>query len=179
MSKRSKPERSYRDTAPPKNGLLGTGSLKTPLTITSGKIGLICEWCNMQFETYACWAKRKNHHFCSKACSDEWHKIPVEKCCVICGEKFITTPFNAKRLVTCSRKCFVAKQTKQFIEIRKNIVSAKGEQVHGSKLCDENIPAIRKDPRPYGDIANEYEISRSLVCRIKKRKAWKHVEDSP
>lgn len=59
---------------------------------------------------------------------------------------------------------------------------AKGRKVVGvgqkrtdAKLTNEQICAIRTDPRTQKDIAKSYGISQSNVSLIKQRKAWSHV----
>lgn len=51
---------------------------------------------------------------------------------------------------------------------------------HGSghfkaKLCEEMIAKIRNDPRDNGVIGSELGVHRSIICKIKNRKIWKHV----
>ena len=99
-------DRSYRDIAPPRGGLLREGNLLTKLSRASGKIGINCEWCGAGFERYACWVKRRNHHFCSRGCKDAWATQPFDKVCVICNAPFrIYGNVKNERVVTCSRKC--------------------------------------------------------------------------
>jgi hypothetical protein len=76
-----------------------------PLSRTSSKLGFVCEVCGTAFERYACWAKRHKVNSCGKACADEAKRIRVEKICVVCFKKFVTSPVMAARYVTCSRGC--------------------------------------------------------------------------
>ncbi len=47
---------------------------------------------------------------------------------------------------------------------------------HGrSKLTEKQVSGILKDTRTHGDIAKDYNVSRSTVSLIKQRKTWKHV----
>ena len=49
---------------------------------------------------------------------------------------------------------------------------ARGEQQGSAKLIEEQVLAIRDDPRAHRAIAAEYGIHHSSVCSIKKRKTW-------
>lgn len=47
---------------------------------------------------------------------------------------------------------------------------------HGmAKLTEDQVKAIRNDPRPSSHIARDYGVDRSLPLLIKKRKIWKHI----
>ena len=47
---------------------------------------------------------------------------------------------------------------------------------HGmAKLTEDQVKAIRNDPRPSSHIARDYGVDRSLPLLIKKRKIWKHL----
>ena len=43
------------------------------------------------------------------------------------------------------------------------------------KLTEEQVRAIRADPRTMRAIAADYGITATPVCLIKQRKRWKHV----
>lgn len=51
----------------------------------------------------------------------------------------------------------------------------KGEQIKQSKLNAEAILSIRKDPRKNEVIAKQYEVSSSLISRVKNERIWNHV----
>jgi hypothetical protein len=51
----------------------------------------------------------------------------------------------------------------------------RGEKNPSSKLTDEQALSIISDPRTQRVIADEYGISISLVCMIKKRQKWAHL----
>jgi hypothetical protein len=53
--------------------------------------------------------------------------------------------------------------------------TARGESAGRSKLTDEQVATIRNDPRGHQKVASEYGVARSLVQRIRQRKAWTHV----
>ncbi len=53
---------------------------------------------------------------------------------------------------------------------------ARGEAHGNSKLTNEQVTAIRNDPRIYDEIKADYGIARSHVCRIKRRQAWSHIQ---
>lgn len=53
---------------------------------------------------------------------------------------------------------------------------ARGEGHGAAKLTEEQVRAIRADPRKVRDIAPDYGIGKSTVSYIKTRKIWGHVE---
>jgi len=66
------------------------------------------------------------------------------------------------------------KQNSQDAVRKKRI--AHGERQGASKLTENQVRAIRKDPRTQQEIADEYGIDRTNVSQIKLRKSWKHVD---
>ncbi len=52
-----------------------------------------------------------------------------------------------------------------------------GELSGMAKLTEEQVLAIRKDPRPHRVIAKDYGISNRNVSGIKRRETWKHLEE--
>lgn len=60
---------------------------------------------------------------------------------------------------------------------RKGPSVVKGTRVHTNKLTEEQVRAIRKDPRKYPLISKEYGVRTSTICAIKKRTNWKWLED--
>lgn len=103
-------ERSYRDTLP----VVGVRTMETSnfrvLGASVAKVGLDCPICGIRFERYACWVKRVNVSYCSRACSYEGHKVVVLQDCVICGKEMELSPVEATRKVTCSRVCLRLKR---------------------------------------------------------------------
>jgi hypothetical protein len=53
--------------------------------------------------------------------------------------------------------------------------SKKGEHNNNAKLTDEQVRAIIEDPRPRKVIAEEYRVTHSLICYIKRGKIWTHI----
>ena len=54
--------------------------------------------------------------------------------------------------------------------------TARGERAGKAKLTEEQVLAIRDDPRPYREIAHAYGLgSHSSVKAIKLRRSWAHV----
>jgi len=51
----------------------------------------------------------------------------------------------------------------------------RGEQSTQAKITEKNAISILNDTRPHKKIANQYNISASLISRIKTRRAWRHV----
>jgi len=50
-----------------------------------------------------------------------------------------------------------------------------GEKHYNAKLTDNDIRAIRQDPRPASEIAKSYKVSQSNVWCIKQHSTWKHI----
>ena len=80
-------------------------SKKTPLIRASNLSRFECECCGLLFDKPAAWAKRCNHHYCSRACHNEARRIKIKKTCIICNKVFFTTPHGWFRHVTCSKEC--------------------------------------------------------------------------
>lgn len=51
----------------------------------------------------------------------------------------------------------------------------RGSRVKHSKLTEEQVAAMRRDPRTSREIANEYGMSYTHIIDIRKRRMWKHV----
>jgi len=180
-------ERNYRDTPPPRSGMQCEIANKTPMTRSAGKIGMSCDHCGMGYETYACWAKRTAHHYCSKACANSAKETPVEKTCVICGEIFITTPAAAWKFSTCSRKCLKEKRRRFLLAEAANMGQSRvfnyGKHERGTqiskKLDDKKVREILNDPRSQSIIGKDYGIGQGHVSQIKRRVIWGHVQANP
>lgn len=52
---------------------------------------------------------------------------------------------------------------------------AKGERVNTAKLSEEQVRAIRRDPRQQRVIAAQYGVSKSMIGNIKRGEAWRHA----
>lgn len=53
--------------------------------------------------------------------------------------------------------------------------SARGSKQHNAKLTEDQVYAIRRDPRGCRRLARAYGVSPSLILLIRKRRIWKHV----
>lgn len=51
----------------------------------------------------------------------------------------------------------------------------RGSRHGNAKLHESDIPKIRNDKRSASVVGKEYGVNLSLICLIRKRKAWKHV----
>lgn len=51
----------------------------------------------------------------------------------------------------------------------------RGAKHYRAKLTEDQVRAIRKDPRPSRVIGPEYGIRQGTVCWIRSGKGWKHV----
>jgi hypothetical protein len=176
-------ERNYRDTFPLKSGVAKEFSNATPMSRTAGKINMDCDHCGLAYETYACWAKRVAHHYCSRACASAAKETPVEKTCIVCGSVFTTVPSSLKRHSTCSINC-LKKNRARLLKIHANDMSKspiynygnheRGSQV-SKKLTEEDVKKIKADQRPQTAIAKDYGIGQTTVSHIKTGKSWMHV----
>jgi hypothetical protein len=54
--------------------------------------------------------------------------------------------------------------------------AACGEALVQSKLTEDDVRAIRKDPRDTVVLGREYGVDHTSIGRIKRRVTWKHVE---
>jgi hypothetical protein len=52
---------------------------------------------------------------------------------------------------------------------------AKGIKNINSKLCEEQVHAIRTDTRTQQIIAKEYGVSQGVISKIKLRQNWSHL----
>jgi hypothetical protein len=51
----------------------------------------------------------------------------------------------------------------------------RGSNQKNAKLTEDQVRAIREDPRSAPKVAVEYGVHRTVVCRIRSRQAWAHV----
>lgn len=66
-------------------------------------------------------------------------------------------------------------QSQNEMDKRRHGTDNRGERHPMHKLTEDDVRAIRRDPRLQRVIADEYRIARSLVSSIKSRKYWSHV----
>lgn len=101
-----KQERSLSDTAPPKSGALNANlSNPTKAARNAAKIGLECPMCGLKFERYACWARRVDNNYCSKACANEAKVVKVSADCSVCAAQMLIKPSYLGRVTTCGEVC--------------------------------------------------------------------------
>jgi hypothetical protein len=186
MSNHKTFERSYRDTTPVNGVKTKEMSCSTKIGRVHGDITINCDLCGISYETYACWAKRTNNHYCSKACTSAAKEFKIKKACIVCGTEFDVTLTQAKRICTCSRKCLKKRRSDLLIDQAKNIEASpifnygdheRGEKI-SKKLDDNKIRLIRSDKRSQRLIAEDFRISQSMVSSIKAKKSWAHVDDA-
>ena len=111
-------QNNYREITPPKEGLQYHRSQLTKLAVTKGKLLFNCDYCELPFEKYACWAKRSKHHYCSRACSHASKIVRFPKNCVVCGTEMLVTPSSFNSIYTCSRVCLRKKRVKNNHNLR-------------------------------------------------------------
>lgn len=59
-----------------------------------------------------------------------------------------------------------------YEDARRHGTNSKGRRHGSAKLTEQDVLAIRADPRLHREIASAYGISRSRISTIKSRKAW-------
>ena len=167
---------NYRDTVPLSNVSVGYRPNLTKLATTQGKITLSCDLCDMEYETYACWAKRVTNHYCSRACAGEAKRIEVPTNCVVCDKDMISTPSNLTKIRTCSYECFRLKKmskikskkgyynsleykqiTKDFLKVS---VCSKCEITHGPWVVQGIKTGLKENGLPFADGSDA-----KLVCK--------------
>lgn len=52
---------------------------------------------------------------------------------------------------------------------------ARGEQVYGAKLTDEQVLSIRLDSRTLAAIASDYHVTKQTIWFIRHGKTWRHL----
>jgi len=52
----------------------------------------------------------------------------------------------------------------------------RGERNYNSRLRDGDVLKIRKDIRPQRTIAKQYNVSQTLISKIKKHEIWRHIK---
>lgn len=55
----------------------------------------------------------------------------------------------------------------------------KGERNAAAKLTEDEVRAIRRDPRPGKVVASDYDVSVAHVWRIRNRIKWGHLDAEP
>lgn len=56
-------------------------------------------------------------------------------------------------------------------------VNVRGERNPGAKLTEEQVMAIKQDPRPQSRIALDYGVGRSTIGEIKRGKNWRMADN--
>ena len=172
----------YRHINPPPEGLIKESSNKTRLTRNVGKISLSCDFCNMEYETYAAWAKRYSHHYCSMACKYAAQLIRVKTKCVVCGSVYFVTPSSVIGSKTCSPECEHINRSNVTVDRHKanEFPVRQGESASNVKLKSADVLLIKtelasQDCRKQKEIANDFGVSRELISRIKRNLIWRHI----
>ena len=181
MTKPNRFENSYRDTVPLVGVETREFAQKTKVAKTAGKIGMNCDNCGLLYETYACWAKRTNHHFCSRACGNSFKKIEIRKKCAVCGEIFTVSPSDWFKYSTCSEQCMSNSRKVEYwkyelTEDKHPLAEASvGRRPVNARLNDEDVVKVRLDNRPQREIAKDYGVNQSAISKIKLRVTYAKV----
>ena len=173
-------ENSYRHTTPMRGVRTTNITNKAKVTKTSGKIGLNCDLCGLVFETYACWAKRHAHHFCSRACAHAFKEININNSCKECGKPIIVTPTEYARIVTCSKEC-------SDIHKGKHLKNIKGKALQGRlnsrnetrKLITAKILMLNKEGMSQTAISKILGCTQANVMHYLKKSGENYLRQVP
>lgn len=81
-----------------------------PLARDAGKMWCSCHHCDTMFLRFASHVRRRKHNFCGVACRNEGQKVQVHTRCRACGADMLQSPSTAARVVTCSKRCSLARK---------------------------------------------------------------------
>ncbi len=169
-------ENSYRHTTPMRGVRTTNITNKAKVTKTSGKIGLNCDLCGLAFETYACWAKRHAHHFCSRACAHAFKEININNSCKECGKPIIVTPTEYARIVTCSKECSDIHKGKHILAIRDKATQGRTASFKtASAILLAKILALNKEGLSQTAIGKIIGISQMAVSYHLKKSGTKYL----
>ena len=169
-------EDSYRRTVPIRGVHTKNITNKAKVNKTAGKIGLNCDLCGLAFETYACWAKRYNHHFCSRACSSKFSEININNSCKECGKPITVTPTEYTRIVTCSKECSDIHKRKHMLAIRDKALQGRtASSKVASAIILAKILALNKEGLSQTAIGKIIGISQGVVSYHLKKSGTKYL----
>jgi hypothetical protein len=95
-------------------------------------------------------------------------------CCHICDNPGCVNPghlFIGTNADNMADKVAKGRQSRGY-QHGKNI---RGEKHGSARLAEADVISIRADSRPLKKIASDFGVSRALICLIKNRKRWAHV----
>ena len=153
----------------PANGMSHESNGLTALSRVTGKVSLDCPVCGMSFERYACWAKRKKVCYCSKACSDESKRRPVEMKCVVCSSMFMNIPSQSSKIVTCSDTCMKSKRRdlkKRGVLLPEQYRAYRGEG--NGKLTPAQAQEIATSTESTSVLATLHKVSATTIRNIRR-----------
>ena len=108
----------YTNVVPPKDGMQFHRGQLTSLQRNRSKLTLNCDHCGIPFQKYAAWAKRSNKHYCGRGCASAGRMVRIPKPCIVCNTEMLLTPYNIKRISTCSKDCSRKRRVKNNINLR-------------------------------------------------------------
>lgn len=169
-------EDSYRRTVPIRGVHTINITNKAKVNKTAGKIGLNCALCGLAFETYACWAKRHNHHFCSHSCADKFREININNSCKECGKPMTVTPSEYTKIVTCSKECSDIHKGKHILAIRDKALKGRTASFKAaSAIISAKILALNKEGLSQTAIGKIIGVSQMAVSYHLKKSGTKYL----
>jgi hypothetical protein len=98
------------------------------------------------------------------------HKGPIPEGICVCHKCDVPSCINVDHLFLGSTQDNTADKMRKGRHR-----SPKGSDHGRSKLTNEQVIAIREDPRDMGRIAWEYGVSVASISLIRRRRIWKHL----
>ena len=103
-----------------------------------GKVMVLCEFCEKEFQRFPSQLKNKKHLYCSRDCQCKARERKIKRICKFCGNEFSIIPVYAKRGGEfCSTKCW-------YGYFRKNPRLAERSEIH-CKLCGKAFYVLPKN----------------------------------
>ncbi len=145
---------------------------KTPISRTANHVMLACPVCSIQFSRKASEAKRNAVNYCGRGCQGVAQRVQVKVECKVCGAPFTVKKSSFERTVCCSNECARKSQSeKTSISNRKmwrDGIFGVGENHPNAKITNDQAVSAFVDMRKHQEIADELNVTRSEISRIKR-----------